>query len=131
MERKFKGAKNFAGDGWHVSNKAREKSETGKKYKTMDVALGDTREIALAAWEIYRSTPTIVNDGLKYADITGGGKYSVNDVVFVCSGAIGLTENSGKQHTNCVLYFPQVDAVRLVGSTTSLHKRIDAIRKKI
>lgn len=65
-----------------------------------------------------------------FAEIQKGGKFVVNGVKFT-TYTQKMVENSGIIRNETDLYFPDTDERKLVGSITSLKKRIETQRKKL
>ena len=65
-----------------------------------------------------------------FATIQKGGKFAVNGVKFT-TYTQRMVENSGIIRNETDLYFPDTDERKLVGSITSLKKRIETQRKKL
>lgn len=65
-----------------------------------------------------------------FATIQKGGKFIVNGVKF-STYTQKMVENSGIVRNETDLYFPDTDERKLVGSITSLKKRIETQRKKL
>lgn len=65
-----------------------------------------------------------------FAEIQKGGKFIVDGVKFT-TYTKKMVENSGIVRNETDLYFPDTDERKLVGSITSLKKRIETQRKKL
>lgn len=131
-EKSFIG-RNYADEKHATSAKAREIAKE-KSKPTQATALGDTTEIARACWETYKKSP--IQDAKtavwkKGESIRLGGKFKWDDLVIIASPEINFIENGGKDNYNCVLYFPQTGAVRLIGSITSWRNRIKSQLKDL
>ena len=65
-----------------------------------------------------------------FAEIQKGGKFIIDGVKFT-TYTKKMVENSGIIRNETDLYFPDTDERKLVGSITSLKKRIETQRKKL
>lgn len=115
-----------------VSETANQKA-TDLSIDAQHNALSNASERSLNNFKSLKSKKYIaidLNEKGIFATIQKGGKFIVGGVKF-STYTQKMVENSGIVRNETDLYFPDTDERKLVGSITSLKKRIETQRKKL
>lgn len=108
-------------------------SKVTENLNAQHVALSNASKKSLDNFKRLKSKKYVeidLNEKGIFATIQKGGKFVVDGVKF-STYTQKMVENSGIIRNETDLYFPDTDERKLVGSITSLKKRIETQRKKL
>lgn len=136
MAKKTKNERNAKGTKYCAdlaSTKALDKaSETG--IQAQCIALENASEKSVENFKKLAPKKYVVvdlNENGIFAKIKKGGKFITTDGIQFTTYTEKMIENAGKERDETDVYLPQLDERKLVGSISSLRKRIESARKKM